>query len=156
MKKKKKTVLFLTVSSQNIGPLKNIIFYIKSLNTNKYNKCMVFCNNVVENKYIKELRRLDVDITSLQMSSAFDILAIAKLRRYVIKHKVDIIVSRLVRADFINSIVSLSIGSIYSIYSWYYVTNRRRSFGSPQTFWRRNCTNEQNYILFCHCYFSAY
>lgn len=98
-------ILFFTVSFKNIGPSKALMELALNIDKNKFNVYYVTCDYLVENDISSSLTNACIPIFSLEMSSYFDIRGFYKLFKLINKYKIEIIHSRLIRANFYARIV---------------------------------------------------
>ena len=99
-----KNIALFSVSSKNIGPFKNLTDIAIHLN-NKNTVIIILCEEIINNFYTNKLKKNNIHIFSLQMKSFFNFSAFIKLYKILKANKIDILITRLRRADFMGSIV---------------------------------------------------
>jgi len=99
-----KNIVLFTVSSKNIGPMKNITDIAIHLNR-KNNVIVILCDDIVNNQYIKKLIDNKIKVFSLKMNSLLNIFSYIKLHKILVNHNTDILITRLRRSDFMGSLI---------------------------------------------------
>ncbi len=99
-------ILLLTVSIENIGPSKALYEIAAGLDKSEFNVSICFCSKPPYNQLKQKIMDAGINIFDLDMHGLYSVKGLFRLCRIVKKNNIDIIHSRLIRANFYGGIAS--------------------------------------------------
>ena len=133
---KKIKVLLLTVSLHNSGPAKAIFNIATHINRERFDVVVCQCQSRNRGFVLDALRELKIPVNKLDMKGPFDLRAFFRLFTLLREENIDIVHTRLIRADFYGRIagkiarIPLIISNQVDIYTEHFKSYHGKLMGS--------------------------
>lgn len=112
---KKRNVLLLTISLDNMGPSKKFQYLAKELTKYKLNVHFGYMQKTNNFDKITELTRCGIKLRNFDLEYLLSIKGLFRLIRYLNDEQIDILITRLYRADFYGRLAACVAGTRYCI-----------------------------------------